>query len=170
MTSPRVLVAGIGNIFLGDDGFGVAVVQRLLQRGALQSAARVQDFGIRGLDLVYTLLDGWDILVIVDAMQQRQAPGTLFVFEPELSAQNSHTSAAPEPHGMTPVHVFSLLQSMGGSLPGVTRIVGCEPESFGSEEDGRLGLSTPVANAVEPAAERVEALVAELVAEFRVYV
>ena len=162
MSAPRVLVAGIGNVFLGDDGFGVAVAQRLLKRELVKSAC-VRDFGIRGLDLVYALMDGCDILILVDAIQQGHRPGTLFVIEPEVqSASSSSGIIVPEPHGMTPVKVFSLLHSMGGEMPKITRLVGCEPESFGVEEEGRMGLSAPVAEAVQAALPVIETLIAEL--------
>ncbi|HYG75150.1 MAG TPA: hydrogenase maturation protease [Planctomycetota bacterium] len=165
MSAPRVLVAGIGNIFLGDDGFGVAVVQRMVQRGVLKSVC-IRDFGIRGLDLVYALMDGYDILILVDAMQQGRAPGTVFVMEPDVDHTSMDGYAAPEPHSMTPIKVFSLLNSMGGAPPKITRLVGCEPESFGLEQEGRMGLSVPVAGAVDAAANIVETLTIELVASF----
>ena len=79
-----VLVAGIGNIFLADDGFGVEVAQRL-RRPALPDGVRVEDFGIRGVHLAYELLDGYDALVLVDAVPMGEPPGTVAVIEPELA-------------------------------------------------------------------------------------
>ena len=83
MSEPRVLVAGIGNIFLGDDGFGVEVADRLAGR-TLPDGVQVADFGIRGVHLAYELLDGYDALVLVDAVPMGEPPGTVAIIEPEL--------------------------------------------------------------------------------------
>src|SRR5881227_271903 len=99
----RVLVAGVGNIFLGDDAFGVEVAQRLLRRG-LPDAVRVVDFGIRGLDLTYALLDGYEAVILVDAAPRGGPPGTLYVLEPERGG--APDVAAIETHGMDPVKVL----------------------------------------------------------------
>jgi hydrogenase maturation protease len=159
---PRVLVAGIGNLFLGDDGFGVEVVQRLLERPR-EAGVDVVDFGIRGVDLAYALQGGYAAAILVDAAPRGYVPGTLSVIEPELEGE-----AVLEPHGMDPVRVLRLAREMGGEIPPV-RVVACEPEQVQAEEGvealgGGLGeLSPPVRAAVETALE----LVAELIAEFR---
>src|SRR3712207_6645350 len=106
--SKRILVAGIGNIFLGDDGFGVEVVRRLAGR-ELPAGVDVQDFGIRGLDLMYALGDGYDAAVLVDAVPRGEPPGTLSVIEPEPEADDVPLDA----HGMDPAKVLALAQQLG---------------------------------------------------------
>ena len=155
----RILVAGVGNIFLGDDGFGVETVRRLSRRAALRNGVRVIDFGIRGVDLAYTLLDGEDeVTILVDASPRGGPPGTLYVIEPALDGE-----PAPEghsvinPHGMDPMNVLRMVKSMGGQLKRIL-VVGCEPLTLGSG-DGVMGLSQPVAAAVEQAVSLIESLV-----------
>jgi len=150
----RILVAGVGNIFLGDDGFGVEVSRRLAGR-PLPDGVRVVDFGIRGLDLTYTLLDGWDAAILVDAAPRGGRPGTLYVLEPRLDPD---APAAIEPHAMDPAKVLALVREMGGTPP-LMRVVGCEPEAAG---DFEVGLSPAVQAAVDPAVALVERIVAQL--------
>jgi hydrogenase maturation protease len=141
---PRVLVAGIGNIFLGDDGFGVEVAHRLAV-AALPPDVTVRDFGIRGLHLAYEMLDGgYAITVLIDALPRGGAPGSLYLIEPELDKLEPGQTA--DAHAMDPATVLALLQSWGGAL-GRVLIVGCEPASI----EERIGLSPPVARAVEEA-------------------
>jgi hydrogenase maturation protease len=156
----RVLVAGIGNIFLGDDGFGVEVAQRLRQR-PVRPAVRVEDFGIRGVHLAYELLDGYDTLVLVDAMATGEPAGTVVVMEPDRSVHALDESVGPalEAHSMDPVVVLDLVARLGGSLDRVV-VVGCEPESL---DDG-IGLSVPVAGAVDRAIGAIESLLEDLCA------
>jgi len=154
--SARVLVAGIGNVFLGDDGFGVEVVRRLAAR-PLPDGVRVVDFGIRGLDLTYALLDGYELAILVDAAARGATPGTLYLLEPQLPAG---AVAVLETHGMDPVKVLGLAQALGGTLPAL-RVVGCEPATLGGDE-GAMGLSVPVAAAVDGAIALVESLVLEV--------
>ena len=116
----RILVAGIGNVFLGDDGFGVAVAGRLAA-ATLPPGVDVVDFGIRGMDLAYALRD-YDVAILVDAVPRGGAPGTLYVIEPELDADE----AGPDAHGMDPVKVLALARGLGDPLPRVL-VVGCEP-------------------------------------------
>ncbi len=168
----KVLVAGVGNVLLSDDGFGVAVVGRL--RGVLPACVEVVDVGIRGMHLAYQLLDGYDVLVIVDAVQRGSEPGTLHVLEHDLDAPGPDAASRGGPagdppaldaHGMDPAAVLTLLDGLAGSM-GVERpvgrvlVVGCEPAVVGEG----IGLSPPVTAAVEPAARAVTALVTELVA------
>jgi hydrogenase maturation protease len=148
------LIAGIGNIFLGDDAFGCEVLKHLGQR-AWPENVRVVDFGIRGFDLAYALLEEYDLTIFVDATPRGGTPGTIYVIEPDLSELDSHDSV--ETHGMDPLKVLSMVKSMGGKLNKVM-LVGCEPETFGPEE-GLMGLSEPVAAAVPEAAKLVESLV-----------
>ena len=104
MTRPRILVAGIGNIFLGDDGFGSEVARRLLAR-PLPAEVRVVDFGIRGFDLAYALLDGYDVTVFVDATPRGGEPGTIYTIEPDLSEirEPDAREMMVETHGMNPM-------------------------------------------------------------------
>jgi hydrogenase maturation protease len=149
---PTILIAGIGNIFLGDDAFGVEVVQAL-QQHQLPEAVTVKDFGIRGFDLAYALLDPWDTVILVDAMPRGGAPGTLYTIEPDLAAiGHPVTAAAMDPHSMDPLRVLTLAASMG-DITTCVLVVGCEPLDFGDEFEGRMGLSAPVQAAVEEACD-----------------
>lgn len=144
--SPGVLVAGIGNIFLGDDGFGVEVVRRLASR-PLPAGVRVTDFGIRGLHLAFELLEHPDdTTILVDATPRAGEPGTVYLIEPDLETLATPGGAPADAHDMTPAAVFGLLRSLGGT-PGRVLIVGCEPLS--TEEE--MGLSPPVEGAVDEA-------------------
>ena len=157
----RILVAGIGNIFLGDDGFGVEVVRRLATR-RLPASVRVADFGIRGFDLAYALQDGYETTILVDACPHGEAPGTLYVIEPDLkSADNTETlPAVVEGHSMNPMNVIRMARAMNIEVKNVL-LVGCEPETLGGEE-GQMGLSAPIEGAVEAAVELVEALIGKV--------
>jgi len=156
---PQILVAGIGNIFLGDDAFGVEVARRLSGR-ALPPGVRVTDFGIRGYDLVYALLDGYDTTILVDACPRGEPAGTLYVIEPDLENLGGPEEGAVEAHSMNPLNVLRLAQSMGGPLKRVL-LVGCEPGTLGPEE-GQMGLSEPIEDAVDEAVRLVEALVGKI--------
>jgi len=157
--SMRVLVAGIGNIFMGDDAFGVEVVRRLAER-ELPAGVDVGDFGIRGMDLMYALGEGYDAAVFVDALPRGEEPGTLSVIEP---LPDDADMAAPDAHGMDPVKVLSLARQLG-SVPGRILIVGCEPavRMTGDEEELKGELSEPVRAVVDDAARLVESVVSEL--------
>lgn len=163
--TPTILVAGIGNIFLGDDAFGVEVARSLLVR-RLPPSVTVKDFGIRGFDLAYALLDPWHTVILVDALPQGAAPGTLFVMEPDLPATDgAGISISPDmafnAHGMDPVRVLHLAASLG-TITAAVFLVGCEPHDFGDELEGRMGLSNPVAAVVEEASNMVERLIARI--------
>jgi hydrogenase maturation protease len=153
----RILVAGVGNVFLGDDGFGVAVADRLAQR-ELPPGVEVADFGIRGMDLAYAL-SGYDAAVLVDAVPRGGTPGTLYVIEPDPAAEG----VAPEGHGMDPVNVLALAGQLG-ELPKRVLVVGCEPRTMmsGEEEDVLVELSEPVRAAMDAAVSLVESLLDEL--------
>ena len=159
MTQPHILIAGIGNIFLGDDGFGSEVARQLASRQQPQGV-RVVDFGIRGFDLAYALLDGYDVTIFVDATARGGEPGTLYTIEPDLSelAEMDPRAATVEPHGMEPMKVLAMVKAMGGQFKRIL-LVGCEPATLGPEE-GQLGLSEPVTAAVGEAVRLVESLVA----------
>jgi hydrogenase maturation protease len=158
---PRILIAGIGNIFLGDDAFGVEVAKRLLSR-QLPASVRVTDFGIRGYDLAYALLDGYETTILVDACPRGEPAGTLYVIEPDLNdvGDAEEQQGAVEAHSMNPLNVLRLAHSMGGPLKRVL-LVGCEPGTLGPEE-GQMGLSDSVEAAVDEAVKLVESLVAKI--------
>jgi hydrogenase maturation protease len=153
--SPGVLVAGIGNIFLSDDGFGVEVANRLASV-AMPSGVRVADFGIRGVHLAYELLDGYDRLVLVDAVPMGEAPGTLAVIQPAAAGAPGPDGDAPvvDAHSMSPDVVLATLSRLGGSVEEIY-IVGCQPASL----DEGIGLSPSVASAVGAAVELCRQLV-----------
>jgi hydrogenase maturation protease len=161
----RVLVAGIGNVFMADDGFGVEVAKRLAEREQ-PPGVDVVDFGIRGMDLVFALGEGYDVAVFVDAVPRGDAPGSLFVIEPEIEADGEPVML--DAHGMDPVKVLQLAGQLG-PVPERILVVGCEPQvrMSGDEEDLVGDLSEPVRAALGPALELVESLVAELVTEQR---
>ncbi len=155
---PSILVAGIGNIFLGDDAFGVEVARRMAGL-ELPASVRVADFGIRGFDLAYALQDGYETTILVDACPHGEAPGTLYVIEPDLKALDG-PDAAPatvEAHAMNPMNVLRMAKAMNIEVKNVL-LVGCEPETLGGEE-GQMGLSGPVEAAVDEAVKLVESLV-----------
>jgi len=156
--TPTILIAGIGNIFLGDDAFGVEVVSRLAHRH-LPEGVRVVDFGIRGFDLTYALIDGADVTILVDACPRGGFAGDLYVVEPDLSSAEAAATqpAALDAHGMNPMNVIRAAQAMGGPLKRIL-LLGCEPQTFGPEE-GQMGLSDPVASSVERAIPLLESIV-----------
>jgi hydrogenase maturation protease len=160
--SSTILVAGIGNIFLGDDAFGSEVARRLLLR-SWAPGVRVEDFGIRGFDLVFALLDGYDVIILVDAVPRGGLPGTLYTIEPDLSELGrAAPEAAVEPHAMNPLNVLRAARSMGAKLRKVL-LVGCEPspENIDPDGPGYMGLSEPVLNALDEAVNLVEDMVAQ---------
>ena len=160
MNAPRILVAGIGNIFLGDDAFGVEVVKRLAATN-LPQGVEVVDFGFRGLDLTYALLDGHQTVILVDAIPLGQPSGTLYVIEPQPEEATAGDAAdvLVEAHSLNPAKVLRLVRQMGGRA-GRLLLVGCEPSPWdGDDDDMREGLSDAVAAAVDEAVNRVQALI-----------
>jgi hydrogenase maturation protease len=160
MSRKRVLIAGVGNIFLGDDGFGVEVVKRLVRRD-LPEGVEVKDFGIRGMDLVYALQDDYEVVVFVDATPRGEKPGTVYLIEPEIEDDGE---VALDTHGMDPVKVIKFARALG-ARPTRTLVVGCEPQVVLTGEDYDemlMELSEPVRAAVEEAVKLVESLVEEI--------
>jgi hydrogenase maturation protease len=157
MGAARILIAGIGNIFFGDDAFGVEVARRLVQR-PLPDGVRVVDFGIRGLDLTYALLDDYEAVILVDAVPRGGRPGDLYVLEPQLGGADDPAAPGPtvEPHALDPRKVLQLARSLGGKVERVL-LVGCEPRPS-DPEDLRTGLSEPVRAAVGEAIDLIESL------------
>jgi len=148
MTS--VLVAGVGNVFRGDDGFGVEVVRRLAGEPLLPGVG-VCDYGIRALHLAYALLEPVDLLIVVDAVSRGEAPGTLYLIEPDGLGEGE----TADPHGMSLPTVFASVRALGGSLPRVL-VVGCEPADLGET----MALSEPVERAIDPALRMIDEILA----------
>jgi hydrogenase maturation protease len=160
MSPKRILVAGVGNVFLGDDGFGIEVVRRLAGR-KLPEGVEVVDFGIRGLDLAYALQRDYEVVVFVDATPRGQEPGTVYLIEPEIEEDGE---VSLDTHGMDPVKVIKLSRALGARPPR-TLVVGCEPQVVVSGEDYDdmiMELSEPVRAAVEEAVKLVESLVEDI--------
>jgi len=157
MSSGRVFVVGVGNIFLGDDGFGVEVAARMRSR-PIPEGVRVEDFGIRGVHLAYELLEGYDLVILVDTVETGGVPGTIVVIEPEPDTGGEVT---PDAHDLDPVSVMGLLTDLGGAV-GRMLVVGCQPADLGE----RMGLSAAVNAAVDEAIRVVEELVQEHMSEY----
>jgi hydrogenase maturation protease len=158
--SGRILVAGIGNIFLGDDGFGCEVVRRLVER-EIPEDVEVRDFGIRGMDLAYALMDPYEAVIFVDAVPRGEEPGTVYLIEAEVPEEGE---VALDTHGMDPVNVIRLARVLGAEIPR-TLVVGCEPQVVLSGEqydDMLMELSAPIEAAVEEAVKLVQSLVEEI--------
>jgi hydrogenase maturation protease len=154
----RVLVAGIGNIFLSDDGFGVAVAQRLARR-AMPEGVRAVDFGIRGIHLAYELLDGYDALVLIDAMPLGEPPGTVAFVEPNdiEVPDGDDPNAVLDAHSMHPGVVLTMMAMLQVPVERIV-ILGCQPATL---EEG-IGLSAPVAAAVEATVDLLDDLLTEI--------
>lgn len=152
-----VLIACIGNIFLGDDGFGCEVARHLTAQTWPENV-KVVDFGIRGLDLAYALLAGHDVTIFVDATPRGDTPGTLYTIEPSLEEiEHINGGAMVDAHSMDPMKVLSMVKSMGGEFKKIM-LLGCEPATLGPEE-GQMGLSEPVAASVPEAVKIIQSLV-----------
>jgi len=155
----HILIACIGNIFLGDDGFGVEVARRLSTRH-YPEGVHVVDFGIRGMDLAYAMLEHYDTLVLVDTVLRGGLPGTLYLLEINLAADNLEqvSQFMPDAHSMDPVKVFAFAKLLGAQ-PVRTLLVGCEPVPPEEERDCREGLSEPVQAAIDEAIKMIDSLV-----------
>lgn len=151
---PQTLVAGIGNIFLGDDGFGCEVVRSLVGF-EIPAGVRVVDYGIRGLDLAYALLEPYQTVILIDAIRRGESAGTVYILQPATGAGQD---VALDPHSMDPVRLIATARALG-EITAELFIVGCEPLDFGEEFEGRMGLSAPVTEAVPEGARAVLDLV-----------
>jgi hydrogenase maturation protease len=162
MSKPSLLIAGIGNIFLGDDAFGVEVVNRL-KKHKLPESVRVVDFGIRGLDLAYALMDKYDAVILIDATQRGGEPGSLYVFAPDLDdlEQNDREALTVEAHGMVPERVLQWVKANQAAIPHV-QILGCEPAIIGGDDEMTVGFSPPVLQAIPHAVEIVLSLIEQI--------
>jgi hydrogenase maturation protease len=158
--APSVLVAGIGNVLLADDGFGVEAARLLAQR-ELPGGVKVADFGIRGMDLAYELQEDYDAAILLDAVARGEPPGTLFVIEHDPDDE-SDGAGALDPHGMDPLRVLALARVLG-TMPPRVLVVGCEPAVLVPPDDEQLvmELSPPVRAAARRAVELVESLIEE---------
>jgi hydrogenase maturation protease len=158
----RILIAGIGNIFLGDDAFGVEVIKRLAASRSMPEGVDVVDFGIRGLDLTYALLEPYEAAILVDAAPRGGTPGTLYVIEPELGeSAEGPISLTAELHALDPVKVLRLAHSMGSKIEKIF-IIGCEPQLPEEGDDFGMEMSLPVQIAVLEAENLVESLIGSL--------
>jgi hydrogenase maturation protease len=149
----RVLVAGVGNMFFGDDGFGPEVARALACDE--YPGVRIEDYGIRGLHLAFELAAGYDRAFLIDAVPRGGRPGTLYVIEPD----SAESKAPPDAHRMDLENVFAFLRAIGGEAPPMT-LIGCEP----SKVDEGIGLSPAVREAIAPAADLVRRLLTEALA------
>jgi hydrogenase maturation protease len=147
----RILVAGVGNVFFGDDGFGVEVARRLA-RETMPLGVRVEDYGIRGLHLAFDILEGYDTVVVVDALSRGDAPGTVFVLEPSAAAEAERPNV--DAHRADPSSMLEMVEHLGGK-PGHVVIVGCEPEELVE----RMGLSASVERGVDEALRVIRELI-----------
>jgi hydrogenase maturation protease len=158
----RVLIAGIGNIFLGDDAFGSEVARELMGL-ALPDGVRVSDFGIRSYDLAYALVDEVDVAILVDAASRGGQPGTVYLIEPTVSDIDSFGKGGTDPHSLNVVAVLQMVRSLGGGS-GKIYLIGCEPATL-ETEDGRFGLSETVQAALPQAIEMIQSLLNDLLCE-----
>jgi hydrogenase maturation protease len=156
----RILVACVGNIFFGDDAFGVEVARVLSQR-SWPDCVSVVDFGIRGLDLTYALLDRFTAVILVDAVRRGGQPGTIYLIEPSVNAPDRADGLLSDAHGLDPLRVFQLASSLGAKVDRLF-VVGCEPGVAGEDECMVDGLSEPVRGAVGQAANLVIGLVGQI--------
>jgi hydrogenase maturation protease len=157
--SQRILIACIGNIFLGDDGFGVEAA-RALARVELGANVQLVDFGIRGLDVAYALLEPWQAVILVDAVSRGEQPGTVYLLQPAVKSGYSG-EVGLDPHTMDPARVLAMARSLG-EVTAAIYIVGCEPLDFGDELEGRMGLSAPVEAAIPEVMRTVQDLLHRL--------
>ena len=155
----RILVAGIGNIFMGDDAFGCEVAKALSQR-SLPKGVCLTDFGIRSYDLAYAMMEDYDAIILIDASPRGEAPGTLYLIEPQINKLDEREGEVLNAHSMNPVRVLQMVRSLGWQ-PKKVYVVGCEPGVLATD-DGRIGLSDRVAGAVEPAVNMIEKLIIDL--------
>jgi hydrogenase maturation protease len=158
----KILVAGIGNIFFGDDAFGCEVAAQLIKR-PWPDGVRVIDFGIRSYDLAYNMMDDVDVTIFVDTTPQGKPPGTLYLIEPDQNLLDNISGEVVNAHSMNPIRVLQLIRSLGGQ-PGRLYLVGCEPAVLESN-DSAMGLSEPVQAAIPQALEMIESLVRDLLSE-----
>jgi hydrogenase maturation protease len=165
-SAPDILIAGIGNIFFGDDAFGCKVAERLCEC-QWPAGVRVADFGIRGIDLAYALTDGCEFAILIDAMPRGGSPGDLYVIEPTLDESDAPANAGGslwDAHTMNPEKVLRLAESLGGEMARVV-VVGCEPAIADEDADVHAGLTPAVDSVIGTAAELVQSILNDYLAE-----
>jgi hydrogenase maturation protease len=158
----RILIAGIGNIFFGDDAFGVEVIRELIE-SPLPEGVNAVDFGIRSYDLAYAIMDGYAATILVDITARGEPPGTLYLIELDQEKIAGLEATIPDGHSLDPVSVLRLVQSLGGQISRLY-LVACEPAVL-ETEDGHIGLSKPVLAAVPEAVRMIQRLVDQLRSE-----
>jgi hydrogenase maturation protease len=158
MSTNRVLVAGIGNIFFGDDAFGCEVAAELLKR-SWPDGVNIVDFGIRAYDLAYAIMDGYDAALLIDAAPRGEKPGTVYLLELDPDRVDSCGDEIVDAHALTPVRVLQLIRALGGRATNLY-LIGCEPARLGGE--GMIGLSEDVRDAVPVAVRMIEKILADL--------
>jgi len=156
---PRILIAGIGNIFLGDDAFGSEVAREMMQLNLPESVV-VSDFGIRSYDLAFALVDEVETAILVDAVSRGEPPGTVYLIEPAVNRVQEGEESIASAHDLDVVSVLQMVRCLGGDI-GKIYLVGCEPATLESE-DGRFGLSEPVRAAVPKAIEMIQSLLTDI--------
>jgi hydrogenase maturation protease len=152
------LIAGIGNIFMGDDAFGCEVIRTLAER-RLPAEVKVIDFGIRSYDLAFALIEDYAAIVLVDAVSRGETPGTVFLIEPEITRLDVQPESI-DPHTMNALSVIQMAQQLGG-IKAAIYLVGCEPQKLESD-DGALGLSAEVQAAIPQALGMIDTLLDDL--------
>ena len=164
MSANRILVAGIGNIFFGDDAFGCEVAAELAKR-SWPDGVNIVDFGIRAYDLAYAIMDDWDATVLIDAAPRGEKPGTVYLLELDPDKVNAGSDQIADAHALTPVRVLQLIQTLGGRAKNLY-LVGCEPARLDGE--GVIGLSDEIRNAVPVAVKMIEKILADLASGRRI--
>jgi hydrogenase maturation protease len=155
----RILVAGIGNIFFGDDGFGCEVVAHLAKR-SWPDGVKVVDFGIRAYDLAYAIMDSYDATILIDAAPRGEKPGTVYLLELDPHKIEIAEGEIADPHALTPVGVLQMVRALGGR-PNNLYLVGCEPAQLDGE--GKIGLSKEICDAVPLAAKIIDKMITDLI-------
>jgi len=164
VSANRILVAGIGNIFFGDDAFGCEVAAELTKR-SWPDGVNIVDFGIRAYDLAYAIMDGYDATVLIDAAPRGENPGTVYLLELDPDKVDASGDEIADAHALTPVRVLQLIRALGGRAKNLY-LVGCEPARLDGE--GVIGLSDEIRNAVPVAVKMIEKILADLASGRRI--
>jgi hydrogenase maturation protease len=155
----RILIAGIGNIFFGDDAFGCEVAAELSKR-SWPEGVKIVDFGIRGYDLAYAIIDGYDAIILIDAVPRGEKPGTVYLLELDAAKAEIGEREFADAHDLTPARVLQLVRALGGE-PKNLYLIGCEPTEI-DKDGGAMGLTSEVRSAVPRAIQEIESLVTAL--------
>ena len=164
MAPKRILVAGIGNIFFGDDAFGCEVATELAKR-SWPGGVRIVDFGIRAYDLAYAIIDGYDATILIDAAPRGEKPGTVYLLELDPEKIDTCGDEVVDAHALTPVRVLQLIRALGGRAENLY-LVGCEPARWDGE--GIIGLSDEVRDAVSVAVKMIEKIISDFTSGGRI--